>query len=54
MLNSTKSSKETRKVEPGKKYKVKKIRQCAVVAPYVKSVLGFTGLGVVLGIAVLV
>lgn len=49
-VEPTKSSKETRKVEPGKKYKVKKIRR-AVVAPYVKSVLGFTGLGVVLGIA---
>lgn len=50
LVEPTKSSKETRKVEPGKKYKVKKIRR-AVVAPYVKSVLGFTGLGVVLGIA---
>lgn len=50
VVEPTKSSKETRKVEPGKKYKVKKIRR-AVVAPYVKSVLGFTGLGVVLGIA---
>lgn len=50
LIEPTKSSKETRKVEPGKKYKVKKIRR-AVVAPYVKSVLGFTGLGVVLGIA---
>lgn len=50
LVELTKSSKETRKVEPGKKYKVKKIRR-AVVAPYVKSVLGFTGLGVVLGIA---
>lgn len=49
LVEPTKSSKETRKVEPGKKYKVKKIRR-AVVAPYVKSVLGFTGLGVVLGI----
>lgn len=49
-VEPTKSSKETRKVETGKKYKVKKIRR-AVVAPYVKSVLGFTGLGVVLGIA---
>lgn len=49
-VEPTKSSKETRRVEPGKKYKVKKIRR-AVVAPYVKSVLGFTGLGVVLGIA---
>ena len=50
LVEPTKSSKETRRVEPGKKYKVKKIRR-AVVAPYVKSVLGFTGLGVVLGIA---
>lgn len=50
LVEPTKSSKETGKVEPGKKYKVKKIRR-AVVAPYVKSVLGFTGLGVVLGIA---
>ena len=50
LVEPTKSGKETRKVEPGKKYKVKKIRR-AVVAPYVKSVLGFTGLGVVLGIA---
>lgn len=50
LVEPTKSSKETRKVEPGKKYKVKKIRR-AVIAPYVKSVLGFTGLGVVLGIA---
>lgn len=50
LVEPTKSSKETRKVEPGKKYKVKKIRR-AVVAPYVKSVLGFTGLGVVLVIA---
>lgn len=50
LVEPTKSSKENRKVEPGKKYKVKKIRR-AVVAPYVKSVLGFTGLGVVLGIA---
>lgn len=50
LVEPTKYSKETRKVEPGKKYKVKKIRR-AVVAPYVKSVLGFTGLGVVLGIA---
>lgn len=50
LVEPTKSSKETRKVEPGKKYKVNKIRR-AVVAPYVKSVLGFTGLGVVLGIA---
>ncbi len=50
LVEPTRSSKETRKVEPGKKYKVKKIRR-AVVAPYVKSVLGFTGLGVVLGIA---
>lgn len=50
LVEPTKSSKETRKVEPGKKYKVKKIRR-AVVAPYVKSVLGFTGLGVVFGIA---
>lgn len=50
LVEPTKSSKETRKVEPGKKYKVKKIRR-AVVAPYVKSVLGFTGLGVVLEIA---
>lgn len=50
LVEPTKSSKETRKVEPGKKYKVKKIRR-AVVAPYVKSVLGFIGLGVVLGIA---
>lgn len=50
LVEPTKSSKETRKVEPGKKYKVKKIRR-AVVAQYVKSVLGFTGLGVVLGIA---
>lgn len=50
LVEPTKSSKETRKVEPGKKYKVKKICR-AVVAPYVKSVLGFTGLGVVLGIA---
>lgn len=50
LVEPTKSSKETRKVEPGKKYKVKKIRR-AVVAPYDKSVLGFTGLGVVLGIA---
>lgn len=50
LVEPRKSSKETRKVEPGKKYKVKKIRR-AVVAPYVKSVLGFTGLGVVLGIA---
>ena len=50
LVEPTKSSKETRKVEPGKKYKVKKIHR-AVVAPYVKSVLGFTGLGVVLGIA---
>lgn len=50
LVEPTKSSKETRIVEPGKKYKVKKIRR-AVVAPYVKSVLGFTGLGVVLGIA---
>lgn len=50
LVEPTKSSKETKKVEPGKKYKVKKIRR-AVVAPYVKSVLGFTGLGVVLGIA---
>ena len=50
LVEPTKSGKETRRVEPGKKYKVKKIRR-AVVAPYVKSVLGFTGLGVVLGIA---
>lgn len=50
LVEPTKSGKETRKVEPGKKYKVKKIRR-AVVAPYVKSVLGFTGLGVVLVIA---
>lgn len=50
LVEPTKSSKETRKVEPGKKYKVKKTRR-AVIAPYVKSVLGFTGLGVVLGIA---
>lgn len=50
LVEPRKSSKETREVEPGKKYKVKKIRR-AVVAPYVKSVLGFTGLGVVLGIA---
>lgn len=50
LVEPTKSGKETRRVEHGKKYKVKKIRR-AVVAPYVKSVLGFTGLGVVLGIA---
>lgn len=49
-VNETKDNSTSQTIEPGKKYKVKKIRR-AVVAPYVKSVLGFTGLGVVLGIA---
>lgn len=39
----------SRKVEPGKKYRVKKVRR-AVVAPYVKSVLCFGALGSVLAI----
>ncbi len=39
-VEPTKTSEGTRKVEPGKKYKVKKIRR-AVVAPYVKATLGF-------------
>lgn len=39
----------SRKVEPGKKYRVKKVRR-AVVAPYVKSVLCFGALGSVLSI----
>lgn len=39
----------SRKVEPGKKYRIKKVRR-AVVAPYVKSVLCFGALGSVLAI----
>lgn len=38
---------DNRKVKLGKKYRVKKVRR-AVVAPYVKSVLGFSALGGVL------
>ena len=39
-VDPTKTSEGTKKVEPGKKYKVKRIRR-AVVAPYVKATLGF-------------
>lgn len=43
-VEPTKSGDGSRKVEPGKKYKVKKTRR-AVVAPYVKSTMIFGALG---------